>query len=167
MHEGLTVDPKTGWDEGPRLGRWIPSLRVLSATLAILWISTAFRPLRDVPWLTPMGVSLLVGAITLVLGLEARALARCPGADTRASRQLRWERAIMYAIVGLLFGVLGCVTLMFVSLTQVPPSLVLRVSLGVVAAAGLGSIVAGLWLAWRHRPDSAGPAEHPGGPERR
>src|SRR5688572_18931920 len=109
MHEGLTVDPATGYDEGPRLSRWLPSVKMITTAILAVWLILSFTPLGRTRWVLPLVPLFLVtmcGAATLILGLEARALSRCLGADTSASRQLRWERGLMFGAVGL-FGTLS------------------------------------------------------------
>lgn len=165
MHEGLTVDPRTGFDEGPRLGRWIPSMKVLTSIFGVLWLLVAFGPLAHLPWLLPLLILTMCGAVPLVLGLEARVLARCTGADTSASRELRWERAVMFGTIGLL-GALGFGAFL-VGLERFSPSLVGRVLLGIAGSLGLAALLVGLILAWRHRPDSVGFAEQSGPSQRR
>lgn len=166
MHEGLKVDPVTGFDEGPRLGRWLPSVRQLTLSFLVAYVLTSFVLRRLFPWLMPLYVCVLCGAIALVLGLEARALAPCPGVDTSASRQLRWERAVVFGCFGLL-ATLGCVVMMFVSLTPGEPSTFARVALGSGGAVGLAALLSGVRLAWRHRPARVVRAEHPSTAERR
>jgi hypothetical protein len=169
VHEGLTIDPATGFDEGPRLSRWIPSVKRLTTVFLVAWLVVGFTPLKRTPWvlpLLPLCFVAMCGAVTLVLGLEARALSRCLDADTSASRQLRWERGVMFGAVGLLFTMPLC-AFSFGALDGLGVPAAFRIFGGTVGALSLAALVTGLSFVWRHRPDRIGPAEHPEAPERR
>jgi 4-amino-4-deoxy-L-arabinose transferase-like glycosyltransferase len=169
MHEGLTVDPATGFDEGPRLSRWLPSVKMITTAFLAVWLVFAFTPLKRTGWVLPLMPLLFLtmcGAATLILGLEARALSRCLGADTSASRQLRWERGLMFGVVGLLAALPVC-AFATGTLDRFATPTAVRIVMGTVGGLNLVALLVGLALVRRHRPDRIGPAEHPKAPERR
>lgn len=156
MHEGLTVDPRTGWDRGPVVGRLSRALHGLAQASIYVITAALFAPL---PFAVGIWAVLLLGggAHVLVLGQEARALARCDGADTSASRQLRWERALVGAVA---IGFFGAALLLLGLHVLLEGFGTLPAGLGVVCLAvvppAVGMSLRGVRLALRHRPGAVG-----------
>lgn len=150
VHDGLTLDPQTGWDAGPSLGRGVPSVRTLWTFAAVAGAFLVYGP-DQLEWLFPCVMALASGAVVAVLGMEARALDLRSGVDTRSSRQLRFERAILTSLISAV-AVLTCSLLALLSRTPFDLRAAERGVAGSCGAIGLVAIAVGLRLALKHRP---------------
>lgn len=149
MSDRPAIDPATGWDLDRPLGRGVPTMRPVRAIALVLGPLLWVGP-RGVEWLAMAFLATVAAASVLVLGLQARALARAHFEGAESSRQLRRELAWLYVPFGVL-SVLGCLLLALDPGGRSNLDAVPRIVLGTLGGAAVLALTVGTRLCIKYR----------------